>query len=57
MRRSALVASRSEIDQKKEDLAWDSQFASSQDALVILADEALAEYRSGRTLPLHSDEE
>jgi hypothetical protein len=35
---------------------WDSALAASQDALARLADEALAEHRAGRTLPLDSEE-
>ena len=35
---------------------WDELFASSQDALSALADEALAEHRAGRTKPLVPDE-
>ena len=31
---------------------WDQLFAASQDTLANLADEALAEYRAGRTKPL-----
>ena len=31
---------------------WDEAFAKSQDKLVLLADEALAEYRAGRTKKL-----
>lgn len=34
---------------------WEQQFASSQDALAALADEALAEHRAGRTDPLDPD--
>jgi len=33
--------------------AWEEAFASSQDVLERLADEALAEHRSGRTRPLN----
>ena len=35
---------------------WDRQLADSGDALTALADEAVAEHRSGRTLPLDPDE-
>jgi hypothetical protein len=34
---------------------WDELFARSPDALSRLADEALAEHRAGRTLPLDPD--
>ena len=37
------------------DRRWDEAFASSQDALAQLADEALAEHRAGRTEPLDPD--
>ena len=35
---------------------WDSQLADSGGALAAFADEAVAEHRSGRTLPLDPDE-
>lgn len=35
---------------------WDSALAASQNALARLADEALAEHRAGRTLPLDPQE-
>ncbi len=38
------------------DSAWEARLAGSQGALEALADEALSEHRSGRTLPLDSDE-
>lgn len=38
------------------DAEWEKSFARSQDALARLADEALAEYRSGRTLPFDPGE-
>lgn len=34
---------------------WDVTFANSQDVLASLADDALAEHRSGKTLPLDPD--
>jgi hypothetical protein len=34
---------------------WDRTFADSADALSSLADEALAEHRAGRTVPLDPD--
>jgi hypothetical protein len=37
--------------------AWEARLAASQDALAALADEALAEHRPGRTLPLDPDEQ
>lgn len=36
--------------------AWEAQLAASGSPLGALADEALAEHRSGRTLPLDPDE-
>ena len=35
---------------------WEAKLAASTDALASLADEALVEHRSGRTLPLDPDE-
>jgi len=35
--------------------AWEGRLADSRDALAALADEALAEHRAGRTLPLDPD--
>lgn len=32
---------------------WDSQFEHSQDALAVLAEEALAEYHAGRTIKIN----
>jgi histidinol-phosphate/aromatic aminotransferase/cobyric acid decarboxylase-like protein len=37
------------------DQRWAAAFAGSQDALERLADEALEEYRAGRTKPLDPD--
>jgi hypothetical protein len=39
------------------DRVLESRLMASVNALSALADEALAEHRSGRTLPLHTDEE
>jgi hypothetical protein len=47
------TAIRAEIE---VDRAWEAQLAASGGALGALADEALAEHRSGRTLPLDPDE-
>jgi hypothetical protein len=47
------AAIRAEIDVER---AWEAQLAASGGALAALADEALAEHRSGRTLPLDPDE-
>ncbi len=43
------------LDQLEADRKWDESFANSQDALAKLADEALAEYRAGKTRPLDPD--
>jgi hypothetical protein len=48
------AAIRAEIEAER---AWEARLASSQGALSALADEALAEHRSGRTLPLDPDEQ
>jgi hypothetical protein len=47
------AAIRAEIEAER---AWEAQLAASSVALAALADEALAEHRSGRTLPLDPDE-
>ncbi len=47
------AAIRAEIEAER---AWGARLATSQDALSALADEALAEHRSGSTLPLDPDE-
>src|SRR5258708_31630001 len=39
-----------------DEALWDMQFANSQDALAKLAEEALAEYKQGRTVELDLDE-
>ena len=47
------AAIRAEIEVER---AWEAQLAPSSSALGALADEALAEHRSGRTLPPDPDE-
>ena len=47
------AAIRAEIE---ADRAWEARLASSQNALGALADEALAEHRSGRTRSLDPDD-
>ena len=47
------AAIRAEIEVER---AWAAQLAAWVSALGALADEALAEHRSGRTLPLDPDE-
>ena len=39
------------LDELGEDECWDQAFASSEDALVKLAADAIAEDRAGKTLP------
>jgi hypothetical protein len=40
----------------EEDRQWDETFANSADVLAQLADDALAEYRAGRTQKLDPDQ-
>ena len=47
------VAIRAEIEAES---LWETRLASSADALEALAEEAIAEHRSGRTQPLDPDE-
>jgi hypothetical protein len=42
-----------EIEDEKR---WDEQFSQSQDQLVQLADEALADFKQGKTRPLNFNE-
>ncbi|HEY7781523.1 MAG TPA: hypothetical protein VIC85_15045 [Ktedonobacterales bacterium] len=42
-------------EQLASEQRWDQAFAESADALESLADEALAEHRAGRTVPLDPD--
>ena len=44
------------LDELASEQKWDELFASSQDTLKTLADEALAEHRAGRTKPLVPEE-
>lgn len=43
------------INEMESDRRWREAFDGSADALDRLADEALAEYRAGKTLPLDPD--
>ncbi|MCI5217690.1 MAG: hypothetical protein D3914_00495 [Candidatus Electrothrix sp. LOE2] len=43
------------LDELLAEKKWDSLFAESEDFLASLADEALKEYRAGRTEPLDLD--
>lgn len=36
----------------EDELRWDEAFAGSQDKLAQMADEAIEEFKAGRTLPL-----
>lgn len=47
---AALILAELESEQR-----WDESFARSQDALSVLAEEALAEHRAGRSEPLDPD--
>ena len=40
------------LEELVEDAKWQRSFAQSQDRLAKLADEALADFKSGRTSPL-----
>ena len=40
------------LEELASERRWDDAFANSQDMLAQLADEALAEHRAGKTLPL-----
>ncbi len=40
------------LDELADEERWDQAFAKSQDALAKLAQEARAEYRAGKTIPL-----
>ena len=40
------------LEELASERRWDKSFANSEDALARLADEALAEHRTGRTEPL-----
>jgi hypothetical protein len=44
------------LDELASERRWMAAFERSQDALAKLANEALEEYRSGRTRPLNPDE-
>lgn len=43
------------LEELEADERWEAAFARSQDALERLAEEALEEYRAGRTEPLDPD--
>ena len=43
------------LEELTSEQRWEKAFAGSADALARLADEAMAEYRSGETLPLDPD--
>jgi hypothetical protein len=44
------------LDELVSERRWEEAFEKSQDQLAKLADEALAEYRAGRTKPLDTDQ-
>ena len=43
------------LDEITSESRWDAQFAGSQDVLARLADEAVAEFNEGKTLPFEKD--
>ncbi len=43
------------LDELASEERWAKAFSSSQDALVSLANEAVAEYKNGKTKPLEKD--
>jgi hypothetical protein len=43
------------LEELASERKWDEAFAASQDLLAQIADEALAEHRAGKTLPLDPD--
>ncbi len=46
------ILAQSLLDDLAAEELWDGTFAASQDALSMLADEALADHKNGRTRPL-----
>ena len=44
------------LEELASERRWNEAFAASQDLLAQMADEALAEHRAGKTLPLNIDE-
>lgn len=49
---STLEDGGTEADILADEARWDAQFAETQDALVIMADQVRAEIRAGRTQPM-----
>ena len=43
------------LEELRSEQRWNELFASSQDMLAKMADEALAEHNAGKTLPLDPD--
>jgi hypothetical protein len=43
------------LEELRSEQRWNDLFARSQDLLAKMADDALAEHRAGRTLPLDPD--
>jgi hypothetical protein len=43
------------LEELRSELRWNDLFVRSQDVLAKMADDALAEHRAGRTLPLDPD--
>lgn len=44
------------LEELASERKWAERFANSQDLLAQMADEALAEHRAGKTLPLDPDD-
>ncbi len=43
------------LEELEDELRWDEAFCRSPDALALLADQAMAEYRAGKTQQLDPD--
>jgi hypothetical protein len=43
------------LEELEDEIRWDQTFANSQDALALLASEAMAEYKAGKTEELEPD--
>ena len=43
------------LEELEDEIRWDETFADSQDFLALLASEAMAEHRAGKTQELHPE--
>jgi hypothetical protein len=43
------------LEELEDEIRWDQTFANSEDALALLASEAMAEYKAGKTEELEPD--